>query len=157
MCRGSRCSPEDGAPLRAGSHRLAFAPDGSLWIGQSERQQGWPAGAGIQRLVWTGKTPLEVSAMHLTERGFSLGFTLPLDSGGIGSAGAIAGRRYYYQYHEEYGSPQTDIHPVLAHDLSLSSDRKTLTFAVDTLSPGDVYEFNLNGSKASMEQLWRTS
>jgi len=146
--QGAATTFYEGPPLRAGSHRLAFAPDGSLWIGQSERQQGWPAGAGIQRLTWTSKTPLDIAEMHLTDRGFTLAFTLPVDPASLSTPAAIAARRYYYQYHEEYGSPQTDIHPVVTTDLHLSEDGKTLSFAVDTLLPGYIYEFTLNGIKA---------
>jgi hypothetical protein len=133
----------DGPPLRAGGIRLAFAPDGSLWVAQSERKLGWPGGAGIQRVVWNGETPMEVSAMHLTKTGFELKFTKPLDPA-TGTADFKA-RRYYYQYHETYGSPQTDIHPVNASELKLSENNTKLSFAVDTLAPGYIYEFTLSG------------
>ena len=139
----------DGAPLRAGGIRLAFAPDGSLWSGQSERKEGWPAGAGIQRIVWNGKVPLDVSEMHLTNTGFELAFTKPLDPACVTDPGAYNARRYYYQYHEIYGSPQTDIHPVGISHIQLSADGRRLKFDADSLNAGYIYEFTLKGFKAA--------
>lgn len=140
--QGAATSFFDGPPLHSGSHRLAFAPDGALWVAQSERKLGWPGGAGIQRIVWNGQPPMEVSAIHLTKTGFELTFTKPLDP--ATSATDFKARRYYYQYHETYGSPQTDIHPVAANDLKLSENNTKLAFTVDTLAPGYIYEFTLS-------------
>jgi glucose/arabinose dehydrogenase len=139
----------DGPPLRAGSHRLAFAPDGSLWVAQSERKQGWPGGAGIQRISWKGKVPLDVKEVHLTDTGFELAFTAGLDPNSATAPGAIKARRYYYQYHEVYGSPQTDVHDVVLSQLAVARDGKRLKFDVDTLAPGFIYEFALQGVKGA--------
>lgn len=139
----------EGGGLRAGNHRLAFAPDGSLWVAQSERKQGWPAGAGIQRLVWKGETPLDVSEMHLTDTGFEFAFTKPVDPASVNVATAYQARRYYYQYHEEYGSPQTDIHPVGVKAIQVSPDGKRVKLDVDALTPGYIYEFTLHDVKAA--------
>ena len=68
-----------GHGLRIANNRLAFAPDGSLWVGQISFG-GWIVGeSGIQRIVFTGNTPMEVYSMNLTVTGFDLTFTQPLD------------------------------------------------------------------------------
>lgn len=137
----------DGPPLRAGNHRLAFAPDGSLWIAQSERKNGWPAGAGIQRLVWKKKTPLDVADIHLTDSGFELTFTKPIVTNAKSAPLTIKGRRYYYQYHEMYGSPQTDVHELVIPKTETNRDGTRARITVDDLVPGYIYELTLQGVK----------
>ena len=39
----------NGDPLRQGGNRLAFAPDGSLWMGHTDH--GWGGDAGITRIT----------------------------------------------------------------------------------------------------------
>ena len=138
----------DGPPLRMGGIRLAFAPDGSLWSAQSERKQGWPAGAGIQRISWTGKTPLDVQEIHLTKTGFDLTFTTAVDPASVKEATAYKMRRYYYEYHEEYGSPQMDVHDVKVTATRISANGRQVSLDVDTLVPGYIYEFTFQGIKA---------
>jgi glucose/arabinose dehydrogenase len=139
----------DGAPLRAGNIRLAFAPDGSLWVGQSQRRLGWPADEGIQRLSWKGETPMDILAMHLTSTGFEFTFTKPVDLSSVMKAGAFAGRRYYYLYQADYGSPRMDIHQVRASHLERVQDGRGIRFDVDELKAGYIYEFTLNGVRAT--------
>jgi hypothetical protein len=139
----------DGAPLHAGNIRLAFAPDGSLWVGQNERRLGWPAGRGIQRLSWKGKMPLDVLGLHLTPTGFEFTFTRPLDAASALRPEAFGGRRYYYLYQEDYGSPRVDIHPLRVSHLALSPDGCRVSLDVEALQAGYIYEFDLNGLKAA--------
>jgi glucose/arabinose dehydrogenase len=138
----------DGPPLHSANIRMTFAPDGSLWTCSSERRNGWPGATGIQRISWTGKTPLDISEMHLTKTGFEMVTTKPLNPATITADTAWKARRYYYQYHESYGSPQVDVHDVKVTNVNVSQDRKRFTFDVDTIEPGFIYEFSLSGVKA---------
>src|SRR6476620_4574411 len=72
--QGACISFIDGHGLRAGNNRLAFAEDGSLWVGQIGFG-GWPGESGMQRIVFTGDAPMDVSMMNLTRKGFDLTFT----------------------------------------------------------------------------------
>jgi hypothetical protein len=138
----------DGAPLRSGNIRLAFAPDGSLWVGQSQRRLGWPADEGIQRLRWKGGTPLDVLSVHLTATGFEFTFTKPLDPATALRPEAFVSRRYYYLYQAAYGSPRIDIHPVQVSHLKRTQDGRGVRLDVDTLRAGYIYEFTLHGLMA---------
>jgi hypothetical protein len=139
----------DGAPLHAGNIRLAFAPDGSLWVGQSERRLGWPAGHGIQKITWKGETPLDVLNVHLTSTGFEFTFTKPLERASAERPDSYTGRRYYYLYQAAYGSPRVDVHDVPASRISLSDDGLRVRFDVDGLHAGYIYEFTLNGLRGA--------
>jgi glucose/arabinose dehydrogenase len=134
----------DGPPLRSGNIRLAFAPDGSLWVGQGQRRNGWPAEEGIQKITWTGETPMDVLSVHLTDTGFEFTFTKPTDPGIAAHPEAFAGKRYYYLYHHEYGSPRIDVHKVGVSHLVRSPDGLKVTFDADVLQAGEIYEFSLD-------------
>jgi glucose/arabinose dehydrogenase len=67
----------DKGGLSLGTNRMAFAPDGSLYLGQTKHS--WAGGSGIQRIVWDKKTPMDILSMNLTEKGFKLTFTKPLE------------------------------------------------------------------------------
>lgn len=131
----------DKAGLHKGNHRLAFAPDGSLWLGQTDH--GWVGDRGIQRLVYKGGTPLDILAMRLTPTGFDLTFTQPLDQASAKEITNYQFRRFYYKYHANYGSPETDSQPVRVTALTLSPDRKTVSLTLSELKPKYVYELVL--------------
>ena len=59
-----------------------FGPDGSLYVGMTNRGWGSLGGKpyGLQRLVYTGVLPFEIQEMKLTKEGFDLTFTKPLDT-----------------------------------------------------------------------------
>ena len=139
----------DGPPLRSGNIRLAFSPDGSLWVGQSQRRLGWPADEGIQKLAWKGETPMDVLSVHLTATGFELTFTKPVDPSISAHPETFAIRRYYYLYHADYGSPRTDVHSVRTSHMVRSPDGLKVSFDVDVLQAGDIYEFTMDHLNAA--------
>ncbi|MBO9637251.1 MAG: hypothetical protein J7576_03705 [Siphonobacter aquaeclarae] len=124
--------------LRRGNNRLAFAPDGSLWVGQTDR--GWVGSEGIQRIRWTGKTPLDIAGMTLTGKGFSLTFTRPLKNA---PKELFTVKRFYYEYHREYGSKKFDETPVTVTGVTLSPDGLRAEVTLGELKPGYIYEFRL--------------
>jgi hypothetical protein len=98
----------DGFP--AAVLRLAFAPDGSLFVGMSNR--GWSSlGArsyGLQRVRWGGEVPFAIREMRAMPDGFELEFTRAVD---LGSAGDLTGYglgSFTYQYSAAYGSDEID-------------------------------------------------
>lgn len=98
----------DGHGLRKGNNRLAFAPDGSLWVGQTD--DGWLGDRGIQRISFTSKIPFNVENMQLLEDGFEIFFTQPTDlETAVDITGMVRVRRYNYHYHEKYGSEEINV------------------------------------------------
>ena len=69
--------------LGAGNHRLAFTPDGSLWIGKTHLS--WAGAEGLVRVRWRGEQAglFAVDRAAVTERGFELHFTEPVDAGSL--------------------------------------------------------------------------
>lgn len=137
----------DGNGLRKGNNRLVFGPDGSLWIGQNSH--GWLGDQGIQRIAFTGKQPADIYSMSLTEKGFDLTFTQPLDESTATDIVNYKFSSYYYQYHSKYGSDQMDIKNVPVTKVEISNDRKKISLTLSSLKAGYVYELNLGTIKTS--------
>jgi len=136
----------DGHGLRTGNNRLAFAPDGSLWVGQTDH--GWPGARGIQRISWTNKAPLDVKEMHLTKTGFDLVFTRPLEADSASQAGSYPAQRYYYEYHAAPGAKQLELENITPKTVTVSEDRTKVTIEFDPLTPWRLYQFDLKALKA---------
>jgi hypothetical protein len=137
--------------LQCGVNRLAFAPDGSLFAGQTNRGWGSPGGQpyGLQRLVYTGVVPFEMHHVALTRTGFDVTFTQPLDPKTVsGTSGPTVGS-YTYAYFSTYGCPEMDRRAEKITTAKLSADGKTLSLAVPNLRPGRVYEVRMDGVKTA--------
>ncbi len=136
--------------FQSGNNRLLFSPDGSLFLGQTSRGWGAVGGKmqGLQRLVWTGREPLEIRSVELTKSGFELCFTAPVAAPAASDPASYSLQHYGYRYHRVYGSPQVDPTPVSIQSVRLSEDGRRARLEVGTLVPGRIYEFNLRGLKA---------
>jgi hypothetical protein len=130
----------DGGGLRAGNHRLAFAPDGTLWVGQIHL--AWAGGAGLQRLKWTGRLPLEVLRVQLQPGGFLFTFTQPVAPARAELPWGI--RHYRYAYHATYGSPQMGLTTMPSPASELRDHGRQLWVPIANVKDrGEVYEFSL--------------
>lgn len=130
--------------------RVCFAPDGSLFTGLTNRGWGGLSPAdGIGRIRWTGKTPLEMRDVRLTEDGFEVDFTLPLDPATLPKAEDLTLFDYDYDYWWEYGSPVRDHHDLQVEVGALSADGKTLSFRCADLAAGRVMRARISGLVAT--------
>lgn len=146
--QGASLSFPVGTKLPIGNHRLAFAPDGSLWIGQTDH--GWTGARGLYRLRYVGKTtPLDVAVVRLTPTGFDLTFTRTLDEATAQALATYRVERYYYEYHRDYGSKEFDKHDVPVTAARLSPDRKTVSLTLTELKSGYLYDLTINGLLAA--------
>ncbi len=134
--------------LRTGNTRIAFAPDGrSLYVCQTSRI--WGSGEGIQRIVFSGKPPMDILHMRLTRAGFDLTFTKPVNPDTARSPDAYSITHYYYLYHSQYGSPKTDVTPVKVTRVTVSPDRLKVSLELEKLIPGRIYELRPSGVQAA--------
>ncbi len=132
----------DSTGLSIGNHRMAFAPDGSLWIGKTA--YAWVGDKGIQRVVYNGGIPMEVKQMNVTPTGFNLTFTRPVDPQLAARAENYTFQRYYYEYHQAYGSKQFDVQPVPVEQVDVSDDGKTVSLRLAEMKPGYVYDLQID-------------
>ena len=143
----------DGHGLRSGNNRLAFAPDGSLWTGQISFG-GWPGHSGIQRIVYSGETSMDVYTMTLSHDGFDFKFTLPAEPASAKNINNYKIRSYRYQYekkdiHEGIDvAKQMDVQNVKVNKIEISKDNKKVSLKINDLKPGFIYEVTLGDIKS---------
>ncbi len=135
--------------FESGVHRLAWGGDHSMFVGMTDR--GWgstgPKRFGLQRLVWTGRTPFEIQHMKATPDGFELRFTRPVDPTTATNAASYRLISYTYEYHPEYGSPEIDTAPQTVASATLA-DRETVRLVVERLKTGYVHELDAAGVRS---------
>lgn len=137
----------DSKDLRLGTNRMVFAADGSLWAGHV--QYGFPGDRGIQRIVYTGKVPMDVYSMSLTSTGFDLTFTQPVDENTALNPENYKFRNYYYEYHAKYGSDLFDVQSVQVSNIRISSDKKKVSITLASLKAERIYELQLGDIRSS--------
>ncbi len=130
-----------------GANRLAFGPDGSLYVGLTDR--GWGGGsAGLRRVVFTGKAPMEIRSMDLTADGFAVTFTGPVDPAAASRPESYSLQHWRYEYHKEYGCPEMDKAADKVTRVELSADRLRAKLTVGRLEARRIYELNITDVKS---------
>jgi glucose/arabinose dehydrogenase len=137
--------------LRSGSLALQFAPDGSLFVGGTNR--GWGSRGGgdyaLERLAWTGKTPFEILAIRAVPGGFELEFTAPVDRAVAGDLASYAVRSFTHIYQAAYGSPEVDLEACPVERAEVSADGRRVRLAVGGLRPCVVHEIKAAGVRSA--------
>lgn len=132
--------------LQSGAIRLAFAPDGSMWVGQTSRGWGSAGGVpyGVQRIVYDGKTvPFEIHSVKITNDGFDVTMTRPIKRDAI-APGNFQVQHWGYMYHAKYGSPKVSPTQVNPGSTVVSEDGKTVRLKLGKLEANRVYQLTLN-------------
>ncbi len=132
----------DGTPLGNGNHRLAFSPDGALWVGKTHLS--WAGAEGLVKVTLREPEKVfTVTSVKLKKDGgghrFEIGFNLPVAK----PAAAPGIETFDYHYHRTYGSPKVGQAALPVKGWSLSEDGKTLSLAVDPRA-GAVHRIDLS-------------
>jgi mono/diheme cytochrome c family protein/glucose/arabinose dehydrogenase len=138
-----------GQGLNIGGVRGAFAPDGSLYIGQTARGWGSTAKEGIQRISWTGAAPVEIRTIRLTDRGFTLAFTVTMSPAGLAAPGSYRVKRFRYNYSIDDGSLRVDEVAVPVTGARAHADGMGADIDLVELMPGFVYEVATDGVRSA--------
>jgi uncharacterized cupredoxin-like copper-binding protein len=120
-------------------------------VGMTSR--GWSATGsepyGLQRLVWTGKTPFEIKTMRAQPDGFELEFTLPVDKKTARDLASYAITSFNYKYHHFYGSPIIEKENCQIRGIVLSDDGLKARLVVDNLREGYIHELKAEGIRSA--------
>ncbi len=129
-------------PFRKGvgsAIRTNFGPDGTLFLGLTER--GWggrPPGYGVARVRPTGRAPFEIAHVALLQDGFTVSFTQAIASGATVKPADVLLRRHHYDWWWEYGSPERDRRVLPVDSVTIAPDRRSLTLRSSQLECGAV-------------------
>ena len=120
------------------SVRARFAPDGSIFLGRTNRGWGGQSPAdGLARIRPTGELPMEMRHVAITSEGFDVHMTRPIAADCNPGAADVALEQFDYNYWWEYGSPELRTRAVAVKGVRVSEDRRTLSILAD-VKPGKV-------------------
>ena len=130
--------------------RLSQGHDGSLFAGLSNR--GWSslgtASYGLQRLVWTGKTPFEMKEIRARPDGFELVTTRPVDPESARRLSSYAVNSYTYTYHSTYGSDEILKRDLAIRSITVSEDGLRIRLRIAGLREMYVHELHAPGLRS---------
>jgi cytochrome c len=149
--------------LEAGVNRLAWGPDGALYVGGVGSTGNWQhngkLGYGLQRLTFNNKITFEMLAIRARPNGIEIEFTEALKAGSGDKAADYGLRQFYYKPTGEYGGPKLDDQPLNIKAVTVSADRKKVLLQLAGLKPNHVVYVRLNKQtmrSASDQTLWST-
>ncbi len=142
-------------PFRAGfgsgNVPVRFGPDGSLYVGGTNR--GWgsrgPKPFAVERLAWTGKVPFEIHEMRAKPDGFELTFTQPLDRKTAADVKSYQMKTFTYIYQASYGSPEVDQTTPTIERVTVGADGKSVRLYVRGLQEGHIHDLQATGVRSA--------
>lgn len=136
--------------FQSGVLRMNWGHDGSLFAGETNR--GWGSAgttsAGLQRVMWMNKVPMEMKTVSARPDGFEIEFTMPVDKASAEDLSSYFGRSYVYKYHPVYGSPTTNEEKLVIKGVKVSEDGMKVRVVVDNLRQYYLHELSLTGVRS---------
>lgn len=137
--------------LQGAALSLAFLPDGSLLVGESNR--GWNSQGtrsfGLERIRWNGKPLFEIEKMEAQPDGFLLTFTQPVDEATATKIANYPMTSYTYLYHQKYGGDEIDTKPVQVTQAIVEDKGGKVRLVCSGLREGYVHELHIDGLKSA--------
>jgi hypothetical protein len=134
--------------------RMTFAPDGSLFVGMTNR--GWSSlgnrSYGITRLRQQGSLAFAIREMRAKPDGFELVFTEPVETNTAADPASYTLESYTYQYSGAYGSDEIDKKPHAIASAAPSADGLSVYLKVKDLRALYVHELHAKGLRSAKGQ-----
>lgn len=137
--------------FQCGVNRLRFAPDGSLFVAETNRGWGSIGGQphGLQRIAFTGVIPFEIHSMKVTPKGWDLIFTRPVDRQLAAEPGNYRLESYTYHHWSTYGSPEIDLRQHEIAEIKVSDDGRSVSLTVPDRAMRRVFHLALKNFKST--------
>jgi hypothetical protein len=130
--------------------RMAFAPDGSLFVGMTNR--GWSSlgnrSYGVTRVRQKGELPFAIREMRAKPDGFELVFTEPVDVKTAADPASYTLESYTYHYSGAYGSDEIEKKPHVIEAATPSADALSVRLKVAGLRELYVHELRAEGLRS---------
>lgn len=145
--------------FEAGVNRLAWGPDGALYVGGVGMVGGWSwrnKRYGLQRLVYNGKPTFEMLSVSAKPHGFEIEFTEPLSEEALKHVDEWQVQQWRYESTEKYGGPKLDLQSLPIRQFDISDDRTKVSLEIPGLKERHVVYFRLpeNLPAQSGNPLW---
>lgn len=130
--------------------RMAFAPDGSLFVGMTNR--GWSSlgnrSYGVTRVRQKGGIAFAIREMRAKPDGFELVLTEPADAAAAANPASYTMESYTYTYSGAYGSDEIEKQPHSIESAIVSTDGLTVRLKVAGLRELHVHELRAPGLRS---------
>ncbi|MFN3166701.1 MAG: hypothetical protein ACE37H_06515 [Phycisphaeraceae bacterium] len=144
--------------LEAGPQRLAWGPDGCLYVaghGAGQGNWGWNNKKyGLQRLRPTGETAFEFEKIETTQDGFRVSFTKPVPKDQLRNLDNWLIDAWTYVFRPRYGGPKEEPHKVTPTAVRVADDGKSAELVVGDRRENFVYHIRIDATTAEGEAMW---
>lgn len=149
--------------LEAGVNRLAWSPDGSLYLGGVGSTGNWghagKFGYGLQKLTFNNKVAFEMLAVRAKSDGLEIEFTEPMKEGVGETAADYEIRQWWFKPTGDYGGPKLDEENLAVKSVKVSADRKKVSLQLTGMKPKHMVYIHLNRKNITSQNgsnLWST-
>ncbi|MDX2191397.1 MAG: c-type cytochrome [Bacteroidota bacterium] len=154
--------------LEGGINRMAWGPDGGLYVGAVGSVGNWGQAApkkrhGLEKLKYNNKSTFEMLAIRVTKEGFEIEFTEPLATNIIPKATDFLMKHWRYVPNERYGGPKIDEENLLCQSTIINEKRTKINLKINGLKQGTVVYFEIpkylkskSGSSLWSQKAWYT-
>ena len=137
--------------FRSGVLRMAWASDGSLFVGETNR--GWgsagDANEGLQRLVYNQQAlPFEMKTVRAMPDGFEVEFTMAVDPRSAEDIASYSLETFTYKYNSVYGSPPVNQEKATIKGVQLSDDGMRVRIVTDGIRQHYIHNLTLDGVRS---------
>lgn len=129
----------------SGILRMIWGSDSSMFVGMTSR--GWSSTGkgeyGLQRLVWTGKTPFEIKTIKAENNGFTVEFTKPVSEELASKTSSYKMTTFNYDYHNTYGSDIVGQEKVMVHEATVAADGLSVKLLIHGMKLGFIHQLKV--------------
>ncbi len=137
--------------FQSGVLRMAWAEDGSLFVGETNR--GWgssgDANQGVQKLSWKKNIPFEMLAVRAMPDGFEIEFTQPVNKKQAEDIASYHVESFTYKYQPVYGSPAVNTATCPVRGVQVSADGLKARIIVDSLRESYIHTISLDSMRSA--------
>jgi hypothetical protein len=152
--------------LEGGVNRLAWGPNGSLYVGCIGGGGNWAwngTTTGLQRLTPLSGNPVtfEIAKVTATATGFEIAYTKPIPQAFLENPANFTVRQWTYQATVDYGGPKIGEQNLTVSSAIASADRTRVTLVIPGLEKGRVVYLKSDppaddGSLIHSTEVWYT-
>ncbi|MGV3639622.1 MAG: PA14 domain-containing protein, partial [Adhaeribacter sp.] len=149
--------------LEAGVNRLAWGPDGALYVGGVGSTGNWghmgKLSYGLQKLTFNNAVAFEMLAVRARPNGVEIEFTEPLKAGSGEKASDYGVRQWFFKPTADYGGPKLDDKALAVKSVTVSADRRKVLLELPGMQARHVVYIRLNKktlASSSGKNLWAT-